>query len=83
MENLENIEEKKKKQIKLNLKELVIIVMAFICVVLASTRLAYILIYEANNNIPEYKEWLKSIKNLRTNDSWIVEVTEFAVDHFC
>ena len=34
MENLENIEEKKKKQIKLNLKELVIIVMAFICVVL-------------------------------------------------
>ncbi|GEM_PF-2450573 len=51
--------------------------------VLASTRLAYILIYEANNNIPEYKEWLKSIKNLRTNDSWIVEVTEFAVDHFC
>lgn len=51
--------------------------------VLASTRLAYILIYEANNNIPEYKEWLKNIKNLRTNDSWIVEVTEFAVDHFC
>lgn len=51
--------------------------------VLASTRLAYILIYEANNNIPEYKEWLKSIKNLRTNDSLIVEVTEFAVDHFC
>lgn len=51
--------------------------------VLASTRLAYILIYEANNNISEYKEWLKSIKNLRTNDPWIVEVTEFAVDHFC
>lgn len=49
----------------------------------ASTRLAYILIYTANNNIPEYEEWLKSIKKLKTNDKWIVEVTEFAVDHFC
>lgn len=49
----------------------------------ASTRLAYILIYTANNKIPEYEEWLKGIKKLRTNDKWIVEVTEFAVDHFC
>ena len=49
----------------------------------ASTRLAYILIYTANNNILEYEEWLKGIKKLKTNDKWIVEVTEFAVDHFC
>ena len=49
----------------------------------ASTRLAYILIYTANNNIPEYEEWLKGIKKIKTNDKWIVEVTEFAVDCFC
>lgn len=49
----------------------------------ASTRVAYILIYTADNNIPEYEEWLKEIKRLRTNDKWIVEVTEFAVDCFC
>lgn len=49
----------------------------------ASTRIAYILIYTADNTISEYEEWLKGIKQLKTNDKWIVEVTEFAVDCFC
>ena len=36
----------------------------------ASTRMAYIMIYT-------------SIPSLKTNDEWIAEVTEFAVDCFC
>ena len=47
------------------------------------TRIAYILIYSANENIESYEMFLKSIKNLKTDDNWIVEVTEFAVDCFC
>ena len=49
----------------------------------AATRIAYIMIYTANKNIEEYDEWLKEIPTLRTNDNWIVEVTEFAVNCFC
>lgn len=49
----------------------------------AVTRIAYICCYTANENIGEYEDWLKSIKRINTNDSWIVEVTEFAVDCFC
>lgn len=49
----------------------------------ASTRLAYSLIYTADNKIGSYEEWLKNIKQIKTNDKWIVEVTEFAVDKFC
>lgn len=49
----------------------------------ASTRIAYILIYTADNSILEYEEWLKGIKKISTNDKWIVEVTEFAVNCFC
>lgn len=49
----------------------------------ASTRMAYIMIYTANKKIQEYEEWLKGIPQIKTNDEWIVEVTEFAVDCFC
>lgn len=49
----------------------------------AVTRIAYICCYTANEKIGEYEDWLKEIKRIKTNDKWIVEVTEFAVDCFC
>ena len=49
----------------------------------AVTRIAYICCYTANEKIGEYEDWLKGIKRINTNDKWIVEVTEFAVDCFC
>lgn len=49
----------------------------------AVTRIAYILIYSANQNIEDYEAFLKSIKSFKIDDDWIVEVTEFAVDCFC
>ena len=49
----------------------------------AVTRIAYILIYSANENIDDYETFLKGIKTFKIDDDWIVEVTEFAVDCFC
>lgn len=49
----------------------------------AITRIAYILIYSANENIENYEIFLKGIKSFKIDDDWIVEVTEFAVDCFC
>ena len=49
----------------------------------AVTRIAYICCCTANEKIGEYEDWLKEIKRIKTNDKWIVEVTEFAVDCFC
>lgn len=49
----------------------------------AATRIAYIMIYTANKKVEEYEEWLKNIPTLKTNDEWIAEVTEFAVNCFC
>ncbi len=49
----------------------------------AATRLAYIMIYTANKKIESYEDWLSSIPAIKTNDDWIVEVTEFAVTCFC
>lgn len=49
----------------------------------AITRIAYILIYCANEKIEDYETFLKGIKNFKVDDDWIVEVTEFAVNHFC
>lgn len=51
--------------------------------VLAATRIAYIMILTANEKIEEYEQWLKNITHVKTNDKWIAEVTEFAVDCFC
>ena len=47
------------------------------------TQITWILIYTKNEKIESYDEWLKSIKRLKIDDDWIVEVTEFAVDCFC
>lgn len=47
------------------------------------TQIAWILIYTANNKIESYENWLKSIKEFKIDDNWIVEVTEYAVDCFC
>ena len=49
----------------------------------AITRIAYTLMYTANDKIASYEDFLRSIKNLKIDDDWIVEVTEFAVDCFC
>lgn len=49
----------------------------------AVTRIAYICIFTADENVGSYEEWLKEIKRINTNDIWIVEVTEFAVSCFC
>lgn len=49
----------------------------------AATRMAYIMIYTANKEIEEYENWLEKIPSIKTNDEWIVEVTEFAVNCFC
>ena len=49
----------------------------------AATRIAYIMIFTANKNVEEYENWLENITTIKTNDEWIVEVTEFAVNCFC
>ena len=51
--------------------------------VIKVTQIAWILIYTANNKVEDYETWLKSIKNFKIDDDWIVEVTEFAVSCFC
>ena len=49
----------------------------------AITRVAYILIYSANTDFKSYEEFMKDIPRLSTDDDWIIEVTEFAVEKFC
>ena len=49
----------------------------------AATRIAYIMIFTANKNVEEYENWLENITTIKTNDEWIAEVTEFAVNCFC
>lgn len=49
----------------------------------AVTRIAYTLMYTANDKIVSYEDFLRSIKNFKIDDDWIVEVTEIAVDCFC
>ena len=51
--------------------------------IITVTRIAWILIYTADNGIEDYETWMKSIRNFKIDDKWIVEVTEFAVDCFC
>lgn len=46
-------------------------------------RIAYILIYTANNQVEGFEEWLKGITKIDLSESWIGEVTEFAVSSFC
>lgn len=47
------------------------------------TQIAWILIYTFDNKVESYEDWLKSIKEFKIDDDWIVEVTEYAVDCFC
>lgn len=46
-------------------------------------RIAYILIYTADNKVEKFDEWLKGINKIDLSADWISEVTEFAVDSFC
>lgn len=46
-------------------------------------RMAYILIYTANNKIGNFEDWLKGIEKIDLSASWIGEVTELAVSSFC
>lgn len=46
-------------------------------------RIAYILIYTADNKIGKFDEWLKGISKIDLSANWISEVTEFAVNSFC
>ena len=46
-------------------------------------RIAYILIYTANNKIGSFEDWLKGITKIDLSASWISEVTELAVSSFC
>lgn len=46
-------------------------------------RIAYILIYTANNEICSFDEWLKGIEKIDLSANWISEVTELAVSSFC
>lgn len=46
-------------------------------------RIAYILIYTADNKIGSFEEWLKGIDKIDLSASWISEVTELAVSSFC
>lgn len=46
-------------------------------------KIAYILIYTVDNKIGSFENWLKSIEKIDLSESWIAEVTEFAVSSFC
>lgn len=46
-------------------------------------RIAYILIYSANNSIESFEDWLKGLKKIDLSADWISEVTELAVSSFC
>ena len=46
-------------------------------------RIAYILIFTANEKIGTFNEWLKGIEKIDLSANWISEVTEFAVSSFC
>lgn len=47
------------------------------------TKIAWICIYEVNKDIEEYENWMKNIKSLKIDASWVLEVTELAVNSFC
>lgn len=47
------------------------------------TQITWTLIHSVDEKIEDYETWLKSIKKIKIDDDWIVEVTEFAVDCFC
>lgn len=46
-------------------------------------KMAYILIYTANNKVDSFEKWLKGITKINLSAEWISEVTELAVNSFC
>lgn len=46
------------------------------------TKVAWILIYTADNKIKKYEDWLKEIPVINLSDKWVAEVTEIAVNNF-
>lgn len=46
-------------------------------------RMAYILIYTANNKVGSFEDWLREIDKIDLSANWISEVTELAVNSFC
>lgn len=46
-------------------------------------RMAYILIYTANEKIGSFNDWLREIDKIDLSASWVSEVTELAVNSFC
>lgn len=46
-------------------------------------KIAYILIYTANNKIGSFEEWISGIEKIDLSANWISEVTELAVSSFC
>ena len=46
-------------------------------------RLAYILIYTANNKIGTFEEWLSGIDKIDMSAEWVKVVTEYTVESFC
>lgn len=46
-------------------------------------RMAYIVIYTANNKVGSFEDWLKGIEKIDLSANWISEVTELAVNSFC
>lgn len=45
-------------------------------------RIAYILIYTANDKVGTFEDFLKGIDKVNLSDAWISEVTETAVNSF-
>lgn len=45
-------------------------------------KIAYILIYSANNKIEKFEDWLAGIEKVDLSADWISEVTELAVSSF-
>ena len=77
METEKISEEEQEKQINLALMENLD---DFIDVI---ERIAYILIYTANDKIGDFNTWLKGIEKIDLSAEWIGEVTELAVNSFC
>lgn len=48
----------------------------------SSLKLAYALIYTANNDFMEYNEWLKTIRNIDAGDEWIAEIANYVITNF-
>lgn len=46
-------------------------------------KMAYIMIYTANDKIGSFENWLKGITKIDLSADWISEVTELAVNSFC